>query len=158
MNTLQKFTLQFKHLPRGKVLFFFSNSFIKLGTWSVEFSVGPLGTTIGWVRRVFASLRCHSGVSGDLSRLSGWTRAGDISLRFLLSANSLFHCGTSGDVLGSFSLLDVCMPLTSTRCFRFSASSLFHAGTTTAFEVGVCCEWSVTTIKLTWDAHALFGF
>lgn len=32
MNTLQKFTLQFKHLPRGKVLFFFSNSFIKLGT------------------------------------------------------------------------------------------------------------------------------
>ena len=139
----RKFTYEkhiLEHLPRGKFLFFLSNSFIKFGTWSVVSSTGPLGATIGWVRRVFANLRCHSGVSGDCSRFSGCIRVGDISLRFLLSVNSLFHRVTT-DVLGSFSLLEVCTPLT-TRCFRFSASSLFQAGTAGSFEVWVWCGWS----------------
>ena len=116
---------------------------MKLGTWSPESSDGPLGITIGWVRRLFDNLCFHSGVCGDRSILP-CTLIGDVSRRFLLSTISFFHCGISGDVLGSFSLLDICTPLiVSGRFFRLSASSFFHCGTTTELTVFVGCGRSV---------------
>lgn len=120
---------------------------MKLGTWSPESSDGPLGITIGWVRRLFDNLCFHSGVCGDRSFLS-CTLTGDVSRRFLLSTISFFHCGISGDVLGSFSLLDICTPLiVSGRFFRLSASSFFHCGTTTELKVFVGCGRSVKKKK-----------
>lgn len=122
---------------------------MKLGTWSPESSDGPLGITIGWVRRLFDNLCFHSGVCGDRSILSG-TLIGDVSRRFLLSTISFFHCGISGDVLGSFSLLDICTPLiVSGRFFRLSASSFFHCGTITELKVFVGWGRSIKKKKKT---------